>query len=120
MRKGRNRGYFGLFPNYFFRSFDDLFNDNKNDFEFIDFNRHTSENEGKIEITTGESEEGTWEKKEWVSNDGTTKMTSYVMTSNNFGKKTVDKESLKKELKSAVENEDYELAAKIKKQIDSL
>lgn len=118
--KKRNRGYFGLFPNYFWNGFDDLFNENKSDFEMFDFTKHTSENEGKIEITTGEDESGTWERKEWVSNDGTSKITSYVMTSNSFGKKSIDKDDLKRQLKSAVDSEDYELAAKLKKQIDSL
>lgn len=119
MKRRKNRNFLGIFPNYFFNSFDDFFNENDN-FNFPDFEKHSLENDGKIEITTGENENGTWERKEWISNDGTSKMSTYTMTSNNFGKKSVDKEILRKELKSAVENEDYELAAKLKKQIDSL
>ena len=119
MRKGKNRSIWGLFPNYFLNGFDDFFNQ-ENNFNFPEFEKNTLENEGKVEITTGENEKGTWERKEWISNDGTTKMSTYTMTSSNFGKKTLDKEILRKELKSAVDNEDYELAAKLKKQIESL
>lgn len=117
----KKKNYFGLIPNFFYRSFDDVFNhDFLNQEGSLDFDKHTSENEGKLEITTGENENGSWEKKEWTSNDGSLKMSSYVMTSSNFGKPKTNKESLKRELRSAVENEDYELAAKIKKQLDSL
>lgn len=118
--KRKNRGYFGLLPNYFWDDINDLFNINNYSYESFDFNKHTSENEGKVEITTGEDESGVWERREWISNDGTSKVTSYTMTSNNFGKKTIDKENLKNQLKKAVDAEDYMLAAKLKKELDSM
>lgn len=117
----RKKNYFGLIPSFFFRSFDDVFNhDFSEEKSSIDFEKYTSENEGRLEITTGENENGTWEKKEWTSNDGAMKMSTYVMTSNNFGKPVSSREDLKKQLRSAIESEDYELAAKLKKQIDSI
>lgn len=113
----RSKNYFDLLSDYFFNQFNlDSFKDESSN--FIDFNDHTSKNEGTLEVTTGEDERGVWERREWVSADGKSKMTSYVMKS--FNKIENDKDDLKKQLKSAVENEDYELAAKIKKQIDSL
>lgn len=120
--KRKNKNYFSLIPNIFYRSFDDVFNYNLlNDDSFgNDFEKHTSENEGKLEITTGENENGKWERKEWTSNDGLTRMSSYTLTSSNFGKSITNQEDLKKQLKEAVGNEDYELAAKLKKQIDGL
>lgn len=116
MRK-RSKNYFDLLSDYFFNQFNlDSFKDEPSN--FIDFEEHTNKNEGTLEVTTGEDERGSWERREWVSADGKSKMTSYVMKSSN--KNEINKDNLKKELKIAVENEDYELASKIKKQIDSL
>lgn len=117
MKRRRSINYFDLISDYFFNRFNmDSFKDEPK--HLPNFNDHTSENDGTIEITTGEDENGTWERREWTSADGKAKMTSYVMKS--FNKKDVDMEDLKQQLKTAVNNEDYELAAKIKKQIDSL
>lgn len=117
MKRRRSKNYFDLLSDYFFNQFDmDSFK-NETDY-YTDFNSHINQNEGRLEVTTGEDENGSWERREWVSTDGKTKMTSYVMNSSN--KNEISRESIKKELKLAVENEDYELAAKLKKQLDSI
>lgn len=116
MKKGR-KNYFDLLSDYFFNRFNmDSFDIEPNK---IDFKDYTSNNEGTLEVTTGENEHGLWERREWTSADGKSRMTSYVMKSikNND---EITKEDLKKELKLAVEKEDYELASKIKKRLDSL
>ena len=114
-----------MFRNFNF--FDDFFN---NDFEkyFTPFNRmkfkfdEVKDNEvptGDIKVTTGENEIGSWEKREWISPDGFTKMSSYVYT----GKETkslTDKKMLKEKIKKAVKEEDYETAAKLKKEMENL
>ena len=114
MRFRRKKTHFDLFSDLFFGSMDSNFLSD----DFLNFEKQTSENEGTLEVTTGENENVTWEKKEWVSADGKSKMTSYVMK--NSPKTEPNEENLRKQLKSALDVEDYELAAKIKKQIDSL
>lgn len=116
-RKRFNRNYFDLFEDYFNFNNNNLFNVEK--YDYFDFDEFTAENDGTTQITTGEDEKGTWERREWTSSDGMSKMTSYVSTSKNLPKK-IDVENLKLQLKSAVEKEDYLLADKLKKEIDSV
>ena len=74
---------------------------------------------GDVKITTGENENGSCEKKEWTSSDGFTKMTSYKYSSKSL-KGDVDKKLLKQRIKDAVKIEDYETAAKLKKELEGL
>ena len=108
----------------FFNDFfgDDYFNKyfnsyRKNRLSFDDLNSDELPT-GDVKITTGENENGTWEKKEWISPDGFTKMSSYVYT-NKSSKLINDKKMLKDQIKKAVKEEDYETAAKLKKELDS-
>lgn len=91
---------------------------NNNRFEFDDL----TTNElpvGDLRVTTGEDQNGTWEKKEWISTDGNSKMSFYTYTSTGT-KVNEDKNLLKNKITEAVKNEDYETAAKLKKQLESL
>lgn len=73
---------------------------------------------GDVKITTGENESGTWEKREWISPDGSSKMSTYVYTNKN-SKSINDKKLLKDKIKKAVSEEDYETAAKLKKELEN-
>lgn len=108
-----------------FNFFDDFFG---NDFEkyFTHFDRmkfkfddEKDPTTGDIKITTGENEIGSWEKKEWISPDGFTKMSSYTYVGKG-NKSVTDKKLLKEKIKKAVKEEDYETAAKLKKELESL
>lgn len=115
MRKNWNK--FNSIFDYFESMFDSYDNNTFDDF--------TNRKNGKVEITTGEDENGTWEEKVWTSEDGSTKIKNFVRTSNGFGKpteknKSLKESDLKKQLKAAVDGEDYEKAAKIKKELNSL
>jgi hypothetical protein len=110
---------FGNF-NFFDSFFNNDFNSNLRNLRF-NFDE-TNSNEtptGDVKITTGEDEKGTWEKKEWISPDGSTKMSSYVYKVKET-KTAIDKKSIKALIKKAVKDEDYETAAKLKKELDSL
>jgi hypothetical protein len=111
-----------MFGNFNF--FDSLFNhDFSSNFKKLRFEFDGSNPEetpmGDVKITTGENDHGTWEKKEWISQDGSTKMSSYTYTSKE-SKNSIDKENIKSLIKKAVNDEDYETAAKLKKELDSL
>jgi hypothetical protein len=91
---------------------------NENRFEFDDL----TTNElpvGDLRVTTGEDQNGTWEKKEWISTDGNSKMSFYTYTSTGT-KVNEDKNLIKNKITEAVKNEDYETAAKLKKQLEGL
>jgi len=91
---------------------------NNNRFEFDDLT--TSELPvGDLRVTTGEDQNGTWEKKEWISSDGNSKMSFYTYTSTGT-KVNEDKNLIKNKITEAVKNEDYETATKLKKQLESL
>ena len=86
----------------------------ENRFEFDDL----TTNElpvGDLRVTTGEDQNGTWEKKEWISTDGNSKMSFYTYTSTGT-KVNEDKNLIKNKITEAVKNEDYETAVKLKKQ----
>lgn len=109
-----------MFEDYFNNFFsNEFFNYN---FKRIKVNEQISEDEvpsGDVTITTGENENGSWEKKEWTSSDGFTKMTSYKYSSKSL-KGDVDKKLLKQKIKESVKIEDYETAAKLKKELEEL
>jgi hypothetical protein len=114
-----------MFKNFNF--FNEFFGSEYNRY-FTPYNRlkfsfdETSEDEtptGDIKITTGENENGSWEKKEWISPDGFTKMSSYIYTGKE-SKSFSDKKLLKDKIKKAVKDEDYETAAKLKKELEKL
>lgn len=106
--------YFGTeFEKYFFNT-----NTRKVGFKF-DETDETELPTGDVKITTGENENGTWEKKEWISSDGSTKMSSYSFTSKE-SKSTSDVKLLREKIKTAVNAEDYETAARLKKEVETL
>ena len=109
-----------MFEDYFNNFFsNEFFNYN---FKRIKINEQIPEDEvpsGDVKITTGQNENGSWEKREWTSYDGFTKMTSYKYSSKSL-KGDVDKKLLKRRIKDAVKIEDYETAAKLKKELEEL
>lgn len=107
----------------FLEEFDSLFNN------IFDSNYDTEDlstrTDGKLDITKGEDENGKWEKQLWVSDDGLVKISTFSRTSDSFeehslNQKSIKEADLRKQLKSAVESEDFRSAAKIKEEIDSL
>jgi len=93
--------------------------------------------EDDIEIEKGRDEQGEWETKKWVSPDGSISWSSFSRSStpedfiseykNRKAKKysgedfkTLKIQKLQKALNSAVNVEDYEKAAELKKEIDKL
>lgn len=109
-------GNFNFFDEFFNSDFEKYFKRSR--FTFDDTNENNSPT-GDVKITTGENETGSWEKKEWISSDGFTKMSSYVYVSKE-SKSISDKKTLKERIKRAVKDEDYETAAKLKKELESL
>ncbi len=90
-----------------------------------DFNDLESRTDGKLEITTGSDENGSWEKQLWTSDDGSHTISSFVRTSNGFNPQSKESKKmkisdLKKQLKAAVDSEDYRTATKLKEELDSL
>jgi hypothetical protein len=110
---------FNFFNDFFGSDFERYFTPyNRLKFNFDEINENETPT-GDIKITTGENENGTWEKKEWISPDGFTKMSSYTYLGKE-SKTFTDKKLLKSKIKDAVKNEDYETAAKLKKELDTL
>lgn len=83
---------------------------------------------GKSSTEKGTDENGDWTKETFTSKDGSYQITSIVRTYGSEGmkpfntkkKETTKVESLKKELDRAVENEDFQLAIKIRDMIKDL
>lgn len=78
---------------------------------------------GETKTEKGSDDDGEWTKQTFTSKDGTYKVTSVVRTYG--GEKTSDKqptkiESLKSELKTAVEKEDFQLAITLRDKIKEL
>lgn len=111
-------GNFNFFDDFLNNDFENPFFKNLKRARFT-FDDSSDLPTGDVKITTGENETGTWEKKEWISSDGFTKMSSYVYTSKE-SKSVTDKKTLKEKIKKAVKDEDYETAAKLKKELESL
>jgi hypothetical protein len=110
---------FNFFNEFFGSEYNKYFTPyNRLKFSFDETNEDESPN-GDIKITTGENENGSWEKKEWISLDGFTKMSSYTYIGKE-SKSFNDKKLLKEKIKKAVNSEDYETAAKLKKELESL
>lgn len=107
--------------------FDDMFNElNK---MFGGFPRYGKLNlRGDKNVEKGKDENGEWTKETFTSEDGGMVITSFVRRTpigggdfmnlfNEPKKKYTGAEGLKKELKVAIENEDYELAIKLRDMI---
>jgi hypothetical protein len=106
-----------------------------NDFRTYDFDGMDIP-EDEIDIERGEDENGEWEKRNWTSPDGSVSYSSFSRSSgiedfinqSEKSKRFKDKEvvnnlrlnKLQKALDYCVQNENYEKAAEIKKQIDEL
>ena len=80
---------------------------------------------GESKTEEGTDENGKWTKQTFTSNDGSYTVTSLVRTYGGESKKTSDKkpskiEKLKSELNTAVENEDFLLAIKLRDMIKDL
>jgi protein-arginine kinase activator protein McsA len=78
---------------------------------------------GETKNESGTDSKGDWSKETFTSKDGTYQVTSFVRTYG--GEKTSDKqptkiESLKSELKTAVEKEDFQLAITLRDKIKEL
>lgn len=112
-------GNFNLFDDFFGNDFEKYFNKNSKKNKFT-FDSESEVPSGDVKITTGENENASWEKKEWISPDGFTKMSSYVYVSKPSVSQELDKKLLKEKIKKAVKEEDYETAAKLKKELESL
>jgi excinuclease UvrABC nuclease subunit len=107
--------------------FDDMFNELSK--MFGGFPRYGKLNlRGDKNVEKGKDENGEWTKETFTSEDGGMVITSFVRRTpigggdfmnlfNEPKKKYTGAEGLKKELKVAIENEDYELAIKLRDMI---
>jgi len=107
--------------------FDDMFNELSK--MFNSFPRYGKINlRGDKNVEKGKDENGEWTKETFTSEDGGMVITSFVRRTpiaggdfmnlfNEPKKKYTGAEGLKKELKVAIENEDYELAIKLRDMI---
>jgi excinuclease UvrABC helicase subunit UvrB len=102
-------------------NFNDLFSDF--DSLFGDFNSFNSPLmvRGKKNVESGDDENGTWTKETFTSDDGSYQITSiYRYNGNTTKKDSTEVGELKHKLETAVENQDYETAAKLRDQIKSI
>lgn len=103
-------------------NFNDLFSDF--DSLFNDFNSFSSPRmvKGKKNVESGDDENGTWTKETFISDDGTYQVTSIYRYNGEPNKtdKSGKSYDLKRQLDVAVENQDYETAAKLRDQIKSI
>ena len=101
-----------MFNNFqsFFDNFDKFFNDFEKSF-------NSDLNGSKIE--KGDDEMGSWQKQTYSSEDGSYKVTKFYRT---YGvpKNQKSVESLKKELESCVENQEFEKAAELRDRIKNI
>jgi excinuclease UvrABC helicase subunit UvrB len=104
-------------------NFNDLFSEF--DSLFDGFNSYSSNPlmvRGKKNVESGDDEEGTWTKETFTSDDGTYQITS-IYRYNVEGtpkQKSNEISVLERELKNAVEKQDYETAAKLRDQIKTI
>ena len=94
--------------NNFFGDFDTMFNDLNLIFGSSPFNAPIY---GDVETETGSDENGTWKKETFTSDDGTYIKTIMIRSKNENNlpqKETTKLESLKNNLKLAVENQEFE------------
>ena len=123
------RSFFENFLNEFFN--DDWFYSDK---KLIgsSFDNSTEDKETSSDYKKEEHEEITKDGKlkrihvieTWTSKNGVSNRRSYMTTEPNVSKEDLEKENsikrLKTEIKSAVESEDYEKAAKLKKELEKI
>lgn len=104
-------------------NFNDLFSEF--DSLFDGFNSYGSNPlmvRGKKNVESGDDEDGTWTKETFTSDDGTYQITS-IYRYNGEGttkQKSNEISVLERELKNAVEKQDYETAAKLRDQIKTI
>jgi excinuclease UvrABC helicase subunit UvrB len=103
-------------------NFNDLFSEF--DSLFDGFNSYGSNPlmvRGKKNVESGDDEDGTWTKETFTSDDGTYQITSIYRYNGNTPKEKSNEISvLERELKNAVEKQDYETAAKLRDQIKNI
>lgn len=76
---------------------------------------------GKKNVESGDDENGTWTKETFTSDDGMYQVTSiYRYSGNPTKEKSNEVNVLERELKEAIEKQDYETAAKLRDQIKSI
>lgn len=105
----------------FFNDFDSLFNGDFDSFFNQPFNVI-----GETKTEKGQDTKGEWVKQTFTSKDGSYKMTTFVRTNDgkNFKREEVGTpttiDSLKSELETCVENQEFEKAAKLRDKIKSI
>lgn len=104
--------------NSLFGEFDSLFNEMNSM-----FNNSPLYVKGKSNVENGKDENGQWTKESFISDDGSYSITTIVRTNTEGVKPEVSNtklDQLKKELSVAVEEQEFETAAKLRDQIKSL
>ena len=104
-------------------NFNDLFSEF--DSLFDGFNSYGSNPlmvRGKKNVESGDDEDGAWTKETFTSDDGTYQITSIYRYNGESTPKQKSNEIsvLERELKNAVEKQDYEAAAKLRDQIKTI
>lgn len=107
------------------RRFNSLFGDF--DSMFNELNSMFNDNQfyvtGKRKVEHGNDDNGEWTKESFTSNDGMYSMTTIIRNNSNVSnpsKSNTKVNSLKSELEKAVEEQEFEKAAKLRDQIKSL
>lgn len=104
--------------NSLFGEFDSLFNEMNSI-----FNNSPLYVKGKSNVENGKDENGQWTKESFISDDGSYSITTIIRTNTEGVKPEVSNtklDQLKKELSVAVEEQEFETAAKLRDQIKSL
>lgn len=108
--KRRFNGLFGDFDSMF-NELNSMFNDNQ---YYVT---------GKRKVASGTDENGDWTKESFTSNDGTYMVTTVIRGNTNYNKTKPENNktyNLKVELERAVEEQEFEKAAKLRDQIKSI
>ena len=104
--------------NSLFGDFDSLFNEMNSM-----FNDTPHYIKGKSNVENGNDENGKWTKESFISDDGSYSITTIVRTNTKGTKPEVSNtklDQLKKELTTAVEEQEFETAAKLRDQIKTI
>jgi excinuclease UvrABC helicase subunit UvrB len=104
--------------NSLFRDFDSLFNEMNSMFNDTPYYI-----KGKSNVENGNDENGKWTKESFISDDGSYSITTIIRTNTEGTKPEVSNtklDQLKKELSNAVEEQEFETAAKLRDQIKYL